>query len=871
MSLDNESIDVTKDHRKDPQAFSHHLKGSVATLDFKGESSWHSHNPAAAEDPQIAAALEEYLEALNSDSPPVREEFLDRYPTIAGALAECLSGLEFIQTTGWQLAARVAPWPSPAQGEEIASTNARLGDYRIVRELGRGSMGVVYEARQVSLGRRVALKVLPLASAIDPRQRQRFLIEAQAAAQLNHPHIVPIYAAGCDQGVHFYAMQYVDGHSLAELLVEYREHATSDGEVQAEAPSGQHAQSHAQEIARLGIQAAEALDHAHSLGVVHRDIKPANLMIDSRAELWITDFGLARFRGDQSLTRSGDLVGTLRYMSPEQAQARRGVVDQRTDIYALGLTLYELLTLQPAFNGRDHSDLLRQIAQEEPVPPRRLVPAIPRDLETIVMKASCKEPAGRYATAQDLADDLARFLDDRPILARRPTLLERTIRWARRHKQVVLTAATVLVLALAGGAAVVGVQAKQTESMRQELLRYILKSFPAIDSITMTAMQQASEPTAGLQSEIDQARKLQVYQKALGFYELAAELPPTDIASRTIIARAHYRIGFTQAVLAHAWEKSAPSSAVWLAKAESHYRDAIGRFEALLAESPRDVNIRSHFADALGEWGLGWFLSVSKGPGEAEPHYRRAVSLRRDLVLDPQVDPSINSEELVKLAGLSNTLAENLEVSGRGQEVRELQSANAAACTSMSARFPDQASRQKMVTPLGNYGLALLVENGRKNAVEILRLALILDPDQGKLLNNLAWALVNVPDIPPYDPPQALAAIRKALSLEPTNGAYWNTLGVASYRAGDWKGAVEALEKSMSLNQGGEATDWFFLAMTRWRQGQPAEARKLFDKAVEWTRKNQSRNPELQRFQSEAAALLGISGEPAGPKPVAKG
>ena len=277
---------------------------------------------------------------------------------------------------------------------------------------------------------------------------------------------------------------------------------------------GQQARSHAREIARLGIQAAEALDHAHSLGVVHRDIKPANLMVDSKAELWITDFGLARFRGDLSLTRSGDLVGTLRYMSPEQALARRGVVDQRTDIYALGLTLYEMLTLRPAFDGRDHSDLLRQIAQEEPVPPRRLDPAIPRDLETIVMKASCKEPAGRYATAQELADDLARFLDDRPILARRPTVLERTMRWARRHRQIVLTAVTVLVLALAGGAAVVGLQAKKT---RQDLQRYILKSFPAIDSITMTAMQQATESAMGLQSEIRQARKQMVYEKALQF------------------------------------------------------------------------------------------------------------------------------------------------------------------------------------------------------------------------------------------------------------------------------------------------------------------------------------------------------------------
>ena len=173
-------------------------------------------------------------------------------------------------------------------------------------------------------------------------------------------------------------------------------------------------------IARLGVEAAEALDHAHGLGILHRDIKPANLLIDRDGSLWITDFGLARFPSDLSLTHTGDMVGTLRYMSPEQALARRGVVDQRTDVYSLGVTLYELLALRPAFDGRDHQELLRQIALDEPTKPRRINPAIPRDLETIVLKAMAKDPSGRYATAQELAADLKRFLDDRPILARRP-------------------------------------------------------------------------------------------------------------------------------------------------------------------------------------------------------------------------------------------------------------------------------------------------------------------------------------------------------------------------------------------------------------------------------------------------------------------
>ena len=166
-------------------------------------------------------------------------------------------------------------------------------------------------------------------------------------------------------------------------------------------------------------------------GILHRDIKPANLLIDRDGAVWVTDFGLARFSGDLSLTGTGDIVGTLRYMSPEQALARHGVVDQRTDVYALGATLYELLTLRPAFGGRDHHELLRQIAQDEPVPPRRLNAAVPRDLETIVLKAMAKDPSRRYATAKELSEDLKRFLNDEPIVGRRPGPVERVFRWAR--------------------------------------------------------------------------------------------------------------------------------------------------------------------------------------------------------------------------------------------------------------------------------------------------------------------------------------------------------------------------------------------------------------------------------------------------------
>jgi serine/threonine protein kinase len=209
-------------------------------------------------------------------------------------------------------------------------------------------------------------------------------------------------------------------------------------------------------VAHLGVQAAEALEYAHQEGIIHRDIKPANLLVDTRANVWITDFGLARLQNETSLTVSGDLVGTLRYMSPEQALGHATAVDHRTDVYALGATLYELVSLRPVFDGRDRQELLRQIASEDPRPLRRLNPAVPVELEIIIQKALEKESTARYATAQELADDLRRFLEDRPIRARRPSRLVQARKWARRHGSAVWSAAAGLLMALAVLAGSVG-------------------------------------------------------------------------------------------------------------------------------------------------------------------------------------------------------------------------------------------------------------------------------------------------------------------------------------------------------------------------------------------------------------------------------
>jgi serine/threonine protein kinase/Flp pilus assembly protein TadD len=382
-----------------------------------------------------------------------------------------------------------------------------LGDFRLVREIGRGGMGVVYEAVQISLGRRVALKVLPFAAGLDARQLQRFKNEAQAVAHLHHPHIVPVYYVGCERGVHFYAMQLIEGRTLAALIRELRQTAgpeergsrvegrgsKSDGPAPLPAERTETREDRGPAVktdprhlrssildprssffrtaARLVLQAAEALEHAHRLGVIHRDVKPANLLVDTDGKLWVTDFGLARLPGDKGLTGNGDLLGTLRYMSPEQALGHPAAVDQRTDVYSLGATLYEVLTLGPALDGRDRQELLRRIAAEEPHPVRQLNPAVPTELEVIVRKALEKEPKDRYATAQELADDLRRFLEDKPIRARRPSWREQARKWARRHRPVVWSAAAALFVTLTVVAGSVGWVVRDQAAREDEAAR----------------------------------------------------------------------------------------------------------------------------------------------------------------------------------------------------------------------------------------------------------------------------------------------------------------------------------------------------------------------------------------------------------------
>jgi serine/threonine protein kinase/WD40 repeat protein len=459
---------------------------------------------------------EEFAERFRRGERPALQEYAERYPDLAEEIRDLFPAMVEIER-----AEAAEPPPGPLR---------QVADYRIVREIGRGGMGVVYEAEQASLGRRVALKVLRTHIQGDAKALARFKREARAAAQLHHTNIVPVFDVGQDGEHCYYAMQYIQGQGLDQIICELRRLRAVDGKqgVSAAEPkpegdgagppnlaksllTGQFAarertlatseaeapgpdtpppsevtaaasaklpgetelssietdrRHYFESVARIGWQTASALAHAHERGIIHRDIKPSNLLLDAGSTVWITDFGLAKTEED-ALTRTGDIVGTIRYMPPERFQGR---CDPRADVYALGMTLYELLVLRPAFASGDRMALMSQISTDEPARPRTLDPRIPRDLETIVLKAIAKDPDQRYRTAQDLCQDLRCFLDGEPIKARRTSWPERVGLWSRRNPALAGLLG-VLILAVAGltvfGAALLSLL-QQSEASRKQ-------------------------------------------------------------------------------------------------------------------------------------------------------------------------------------------------------------------------------------------------------------------------------------------------------------------------------------------------------------------------------------------------------------------
>jgi WD40 repeat protein/tRNA A-37 threonylcarbamoyl transferase component Bud32 len=376
---------------------------------------------------------------------PGREEYAPRFPEQAAVIDAIFAAGPMPSDVTGPLAASTtaAPVttdgqtdgdPSPAPGTRVRY----FGDYELIREIGRGGMGVVYKARQISLNRPVALKMIRAAALASEDEVRRFRNEAESVAKLDHPHIVPVYEVGEHDGRHYFTMKLIAGPSVQETLSPF-----------AADPKA---------VARLMVTVAEAVHHAHQRGILHRDLKPSNILLDELGRPHVTDFGLAkRVEADEGLTLSGAVVGTPAYMAPEQAWGKRRLVTTLSDVYGLGAVLYALLTGVAPFGGETALETLDRVRREPPVPPTRVNPRVPRDVEVICLTCLAKEPAERYPTAGALAADLGRFIAGEPVSVRAPGVIERAAKWAWR-KPTLAAAYTLGLLAVLfgglGGAAV---------------------------------------------------------------------------------------------------------------------------------------------------------------------------------------------------------------------------------------------------------------------------------------------------------------------------------------------------------------------------------------------------------------------------------
>jgi tRNA A-37 threonylcarbamoyl transferase component Bud32 len=405
--------------------------------------------------------LAEYLMAVQEGRVPSRAELLARHPDLAAELTAFFADHDQMQRMvesmrpaaaqadgGSVMATGLEPAETPTTGAADGSSQSGglgriryFGDYELLEELARGGMGVVYKARQASLNRLVAIKMILAGQLASEADVQRFHAEAEAAANLDHPHVVPIFEVGIHDRQHYFSMKLIEGGNLAQAMTG-KQWSVASRECQRKG-------------AEILMKVARGVHYAHQRRILHRDLKPANILIDADGRPHVTDFGLAkRVEGDSKLTQSGSIVGTPSYMAPEQASGRKGI-STAADIYALGAILYELLTGKPPFREETPLDTLVQVMNHEPPRPRSVNPRADRDLETICLKCLEKEPIRRYGSAEALAEDLERWLAGEPILARPGGLAERTLKWARRRPSVATLSAAVLLVSCLGIAGVV--------------------------------------------------------------------------------------------------------------------------------------------------------------------------------------------------------------------------------------------------------------------------------------------------------------------------------------------------------------------------------------------------------------------------------
>jgi serine/threonine-protein kinase len=883
-----------------------------------------------------------------------------------------------------------------------------LPGLELLELLGSGGMGVVFKARQTTLGREVAVKFLRDAHREGARQQERFLQEARAVARLKHPNLVQLYefgetpSNGGTTAQPYLVLEYVSGGSLADRL---RGSSLPPGDT-----------------ARLVETLAGAIHYAHEQGVIHRDLKPANILLsqedketrrqgDKEKEganpvSWspsllvslspkITDFGLAKCQSDTGLTRTGDVLGTPSYMSPEQTVGKSTAITAAVDVYGLGAILYEALTGRPPFRAETEIATLSQVQQEEPVPPRRLQPTVPRDLETICLKCLRKEPGRRYATAQELADELRRFLAGESIQARPVGTGERVLRWCRRKPGVAGLLAALLLVFLAGLSSVLVLWQRD---------RQHAADFKRERDIALHEQERAEHHLRGVREGADRLTKLgnelrqrpgladtgtAVLEEALTFYEQLLPEQGTALAVRLEAAQLYGRLAGIHHTLGH-WDKAVdaygqqanvlsnllaeepPKVAHRYQLANSHryrgnvlrdlrklgeareaYDQAAELQEQLLRESPNDAGSKVALANtllnkatvlssrdeaeplerlynhilelyraavanepdnlgyraelALGLEEQGLFVLNRGRTSQAMTLVREALTIHQQLLASRRMPRSFERyvalnyaslgkvqaaagqlgsaeqsyregikflEQLVKefphlvfyrlsLAQTMAGLAALLEAGNRRPEAETIRAQVVSLYETLMATSPKNTENLRGLVQSYVAWAVVLGELGRyAEAADRYHKALQRDPESPGANNALAWFLATSPDLSSRNAAEAVELAQKAVTASPQTGSYWNTLGAARYRSGDYQAALVALESAMRLRGEGNGCDWFLVAMAKGRLGARDEARSAFERAVQWMEKHKPKDVELRRFRAEANDVLAEMSKP---------
>jgi serine/threonine protein kinase len=695
-------------------------------------------------EPDLEMLAAQFIELHREGHRPNVDDFASRHPQLANEIRELFPTMVALE----RLKEKKQQAPPPSR---LPTGIKQLGDYRIIGEIGRGGMGIVYEAEQLSLGRRVAVKVLPQQSLLRAKQLERFQREAMMAARLHHTNIVPVFGVGYDDGYHYIVMQFIDGVGLDEILLQLRcwaveenseddfvfdlgemrsgqvsksarsllngqfhdrprERSTSEptrsthsnavdtvafveedtSESSSESPARKPTEltspptppdeasrvlaqrrikdclgtAYWRSVARLGQQAASAMAYAHAQGTMHRDLKPGNLLLDATGHLWVADFGLAKAVEQQGISRTGDVVGTLAYMAPEQLG---GKPESRSDIYSLGLTLYEMLTLQPAYDGREgYSQMIRKVSEGHIASPRKLNPEAPRDLETIVLKAIAREPGARYATAQGLADDLQFYLDDRPILAKRASWAEHAWRWSRRNPLAASLVALVASLMLAFAGVLVLAYANANNALQEQIaekqktedtlaisLEVLEQIYKHIAPDRVSANDWSVADNEGQAVEIAATPSLSpvteaILEDLISAYDQFATIDTANVDLKIRAAKAQRRIGEIQFRLGE------------YGQARTTLEKAIGQYQMLATESngkQSHVVKIARIHNVLGE--VLWRQQNHEGRDE----YLAALRL-----LDEAEHPAADTHPELKTRGARLELARTLYYLGRRRE-----------------------------------------------------------------------------------------------------------------------------------------------------------------------------------------------------------